>query len=770
MAKQTSIPHRGAWLVYVNGILLPTQSVNVTYGVGQIPEASFAIPPHKSMARIGNEDRLDVVIFYLDTLADPRKPEFRLLFEGEITGWSYTSMATGRMMQFDCLAHISIFKALIFSFINNVSAFVDNETSPSPETVSTPGVFYPYSLFSKGLLTNPATEAQATAQSVAPQVTTPFEILYNVVRGMIDINIKAEFRALPGVNFFARWCRKNNFQNRFVALPSFEDTDDVTVGVFPIFIAAQSALGIETMKHDLAKTIGEAGSIWDVLREVFGVVYEEIMMLPTAPCVRVNPSNGFIQGTLDSKTATGTPRLLNYAVKPQMFFGVPPKCNVIFPSILKTINYHESYSAQPTRVYVNESFLAGTVNQNAMTLAQLRTGYPKQVNAAAQQDPLLAKAQNLTVTTSTSLNAKNTLVWPEEFFKGPVSSNITLPKWFWLMANRQAQALKENNPGALTPLMDLLQGYSEYEYYRQRYAQRSASISTVFNPYIIPGFPCTIFDRRQQPIDLTGYVMAVSHSFSTGHMETNITTSFVRTLPEMLELLGAIVSKTTQNPVEAVGTKHDFISAPLEPVSTVSNIIQDAAAAETFYTNLLFGKAQLPLEETASFDFRKVVGYAPEEGSGEAVTLISTAGIADRVASGLPLEVAPLKTSQGLFEDHDTAMAYVSRPICTLLEYIAFIHGEETLNKLQNASPPRVGAVLDDFGPAIYFQRIKYFRPGPGDDPTPAQMNATPSGTETYTGAPAPLLPSFAQTRYDWDEILLAYSDEMLNRKSPQSG
>ena len=81
--------HEGSFVVYFNGIEIPVQSVQVNLGVWQIPTASIAVAPDVEMQRLGAEDRVHVVVFYLDdiqTEIEGKNPEFRLLFEGEITG------------------------------------------------------------------------------------------------------------------------------------------------------------------------------------------------------------------------------------------------------------------------------------------------------------------------------------------------------------------------------------------------------------------------------------------------------------------------------------------------------------------------------------------------------------------------------------------------------------------------------------------------------------------------------------------------------------
>ena len=238
--------------------------------------------------------------------------------------------------------------------------------------------------------------------------------------------------------------------------------------------------------------------------------------------------------------------------------------------------------------------------------------------------------------------------------------------------------------------------------------------------------------------------MSVTHSFSVGHSETNAVYSFGRTLPEMLELLGEVVTTNTDK------TK-DYLSAPLEPVDQISNIIQDSTKAETFYNSFFFGKETQPLNKPASLDIRDLVGFTPT-GNARTPTPIDTSTLSERTA----FDVTPLPTQKDLFDSHDAAMQYVSRPVCSLEDYIQFIHGEdELLIEAQVEGPLYMGT-------AVYYQRIKRFRPGPGVRPTSAQTNTTADAPEeSYNGTPEGVAVDFPQTRFDWDKILLAYVAQM---------
>jgi hypothetical protein len=135
-----------------------------------------------------------------------------------------------------------------------------------------------------------------------------------------------------------------------------------------------------------------------------------------------------------------------------MLFAIPPSCNVIFPSQLKTMAYDENYATQPTRLYFNDETLTKVLKIPKGGLADtihnaLVTAYPPAANVIAKQKD----------STHPGFNGKNFLLYPEEFFKGPVMDRREIPPWlFFLKASEIQKSNATPQPqtadGAQTPL------------------------------------------------------------------------------------------------------------------------------------------------------------------------------------------------------------------------------------------------------------------------------------------------------------------------------
>lgn len=307
-----------AWICYINGIEVPIVGFNLNYGVWQIPQFQIHMLPDVQLQRLGSEDRVQVAIFYLDYWVDPRKPEFRLLCDGEIIGWNWSNVTGQRTLSFQCIAHAQIFQQLYFFYMTNVDDIVAAQDPVIRSTgLATPGtgLLYPYALFHQGLVisdselneinrprtggtpSNPGTgTAQAptgdddtgeAARATAP-IQAPYELVYNVIKGIISKQVPDARRALPMMNFFARWVRTTRFHNRWVRLPIFEDPDVLAnrQGCFPIFNAARNDTALLAMQH-MSSQIANSGPIWNTIQQLLNYVYMEVAMIPNPACVRV---------------------------------------------------------------------------------------------------------------------------------------------------------------------------------------------------------------------------------------------------------------------------------------------------------------------------------------------------------------------------------------------------------------------------------------------------------------------------------------------------
>lgn len=660
----SNIPHRAPLLCYIAGIECPIISATVSYGVWKIPEASISMFPDPQLQRLGAEDRIPVVIFYLDEYIDPSNPTWCMLFEGEIVGWGYTNTPMGRSIQFNCVMDIAVWTQLFLFYMTTLSGIATGATTGGQvaEQLNQAVGVYPYALFRKGLI--PETDTG--------YIERPFDLAYNIIRGLISDEVPDRMRCIPAINFFARWTRRQQFHNKWVALPFLDEQHDTSgnkleeqpPGIFPVLRAAQSQQAVEALHKHVAKSMTGA-SIYNMLKQILDIVFMEIAMLPTPAAVSTSLTGSIlgapqflneaerdalqkktdVKATEDAeayadafgitspqsvrvslpkhvKDPTKPIRLTNYFIKPQMFFGLPPVCNVIFPSMVTQISYREDYITQPTRLYFQDETMMNLLTENSQAqnddylLATLARAYPPEIDKKFTGDP--KKRAN-----AGAVN-KNILLYPEEFFKGPVTARYPAPSWLMCFAQigkgeGQTTGTPVGEPTAksVTPTdgesitdQDVYVLYAQYEYFRQRYIQRGGAVECAFNPYIVPGFPMMIFDDFQAKMHLVGYLMNVTHQFSAGAVQTSLNFNYGRTIYEFFSDVANEINSPSLEAREGLATA----AAPPEPIPEVRDIIQHFDRAEQFYQSLFFARPDAP-KRPAVFQYRDILAVTQSDGT-----------------------------------------------------------------------------------------------------------------------------------------------------------
>jgi hypothetical protein len=773
-----------AWLVYVNGIEVPAMSVEVSFGVWQIPTAAVRLVPLPMLQRLGAEDRLHVVIFYKDTHMQGALEQFRLLGEFEVVGWTYTNSPQGRAFQLDCVNPIQIFQQMFcyyMSSLNDIVQLTDPATNNPATMIAQGKVAYPASLFLEGLVRKATVTDDKGAAIVGESdfIRRPIDFALNMLRAILregsaetndaartDGKLPPSAVTAPSKNFFARWMKRTKFHSKWFALPMFEDdtpvpaqaprsegelsAEDEAAGAegtcFPLVKAVQDTSVLESLQKQVGSGVGNAGSVWDLLKMVYAQMYTELAMIPCPPVGSVqkvtgklvSASSGAEGGTSGSFWGVRT-----YFAKPQCVFGVPPLCNVIFPSMLQNLTFQETYITQPTRVYIGESFLSSILQSpgsqtDAIVNQLLTTGFPAEVKNRLMQ----------TITgKGIDINSKNFLVQPEELYKGPVTRQMNAPQWMWMLQNARKGASSAGTEFAKgdSSLGKLFDTYAAYEYYRSRYAERQGGVAMVFNPYIVPGFPSFVYDQYASGFDMIGYVMSVTHSMSADragpHMSTQVNFSFLRSFNEVMQGRSLDSSATTLN-----GTSS--IAYPAEVIPEVRDIFQMEESANLFYRLLFFGPDYVGSQK---FVWSQSIEKAREKNP-----------ITDVFEGAVPAD-----EWKAAFDGRDAALSAIARPVCTLQQYVESHHQRKLASLIEDGTVQvecrdfhtAVGDTSPDAsGASVFWARIYKNRPAAEGAGVPDDLtNASESAEGTADSWRVAAVGEIPDTRKDWDKILLEY-------------
>jgi hypothetical protein len=419
-----------------------------------------------------------------------------------------------------------------------------------------------------------------------------------------------------------------------MALPFLESS--TKPGVFPILRAVQEDFALGAVAK-VAQNVGTAGSIWQMLENVLKTVMMELVMLPTPVAVTGNYETLESSGPPPPVSDKLVPVFLgNYMTKPQFFFGLPPTCNVFFPSQIQHYAYEENYITQPTRMYFND--------EAVMSFLHIDSQVTRGLGAVMRDALAVAHPEEANLATRAAINhqgenGKNILIYPEEFFKGPVVDRRPIPTWFTFLAQAQ-QSTSNPNPDAPpdTELRrevapgdterNIYRKYASYEYHKEKYSRRSGGLQLAFNPYPVPGFPCAVFDRRSTQLDVFGYVMSIRQNMHSQGWSTQLSFSYGRTFKEMFTLLGDQIAADNANVAAQEATQAadatlqftrlatpsqqeqqqrqeqidnaipipvgPIVVAPAEPITEIRDTIQNFLRAEAFYRSLFFRAAAPP--------------------------------------------------------------------------------------------------------------------------------------------------------------------------------
>lgn len=436
--------HAGSisYLVYIGGLEIPSMGFEWSNGVWEIPQAQVRLVPDPLLHRLGAEDRLPVQCFYLDQWQHS-PPQYCLAFDGEIVAWGVQSTPGGAAMTFTCVDYIAILTHTFFFLMSTFDDFAVGTSSASigvsANGVQTAGfgALYPYSLFAQGIANPDDVDDDRL-------IERPIDYAYNIVRALIKLT--QPNRSVPAANFFAPWAKKSQFHKRWVATPYFDadPQDPHAPGLFPILKAVQDTHAIDAIARQAAQAAN--GSLWSMLQEVLRTVMCELSMLSTPSAVKSDYRTMLPQGKPTTYSAGAEPVFLTqYFVKPQSYYSLPPTCNVFFPSQIQQGAYQENFATQPTRAYYNEATItnilsnhagdtgAGAAGRAALMQDAMTTGYPEEVDIAVR-DARDAALQN----------GKNMLVYPEEYFKGPVILRKQLPRWFAYLIDATRGTLEQS--------------------------------------------------------------------------------------------------------------------------------------------------------------------------------------------------------------------------------------------------------------------------------------------------------------------------------------
>lgn len=300
-------------------------------------------------------------------------------------------------------------------------------------------------------------------------------------------------------------------------------------------------------------------------------------------------------------------RLQTHIIRPDIWFGAPPRCNVLFPDQYHTVQYARSFLQEPTRFLLktNDEFFGEDELFDQFYFA------PKVRTIKAQNSTLQALFGND--------------IMSHELYTG------ILPV-FEKMGEFNIFAVRSGTTDGTLPKIGLAARSANFLYFKHRFASRQMTISGRFNPYLAVGFPGLVIDKW---VDLNS-IQTLQDLMQRNGQPTPEQKGFLGThfLGDFVQVNHSIDQRQGQTTVTAIyARQHDEISKFLGPIESDQAVMKQTATASR--DTVVAGLQPPPLG-----------GVGPSFGKITAVTDVtssyaSPSGQTEAAARSLPLYGGP---------------------------------------------------------------------------------------------------------------------------------
>ena len=808
-AKEGHPTQQIAFIVYIAGVHVPVVSVTLAMSIGAFPVLTITLPATADLIKLGDEDRAPVVVFFLDKWYSPKDlrlgvtPTWRLLFDGDINGWSYTKGINSKNISFSVVSHMAALNAMSIMYMAGKGNELLSSVSTSSVEKLTEAVkqdmqslsFYTKGLYGTGNIKRPIdfvknlllgvkiggaphekgtpNERRQALQEIDESIK---ELSSNKVSGSNFTKIRRGKGVAAAMEFFIKYNHRNRLDKRWIASPvedlglstsgaqnsdsseknkvAVKNTKETKEKEIPndIFTSVVSRITIDALSSRFKSDSAPTADFWSMITKFYQHTWYEILILPTAQYVKVYDEEDKNVGNtnsedvpIDGEPTTASARLANCISMPQVTYALPPACNVITPAMTTRFSYAENYSIQNTRTIVNGYSAFGSIGnkvsrQRMLEMNALRFGYP------TDQEQVLSKANVY------KKGAENLLVYPEEYFKGPVVTRPQAPSFYLALehstrythnsVDKEAAKKAQDTINAATGTtpskeqsailirdrkwrQEMLYSFAKSYFLESKYQHRNGTIQMNFNPYLVPGLPfAMIDDNDDEQLHLTGVITSVNISMSTVGASTSVSYSAGRTLKETYEQVFIENTFGPEGDLVDIDTTSDtfdmYTTAPIMPLKVLADQLQTDENAAKYYQRLLYTNDTVNNKIKRSMVFRHDNYFYPTKGSTLKTILKSKnidigdtlatklTGKGDKTFPGTITEVTPntsktyfgkvdlelnVKDSQlASINSYEESMQRAARPICSLDDYMQMFNTKEDYLALKN------GVTDDEFG------------------------------------------------------------------------
>lgn len=527
--------------LFLEGIEVPVVAAQVTIHTNGPAAASIQVVPLDEVLRL--KPRTMVHLFFLEKPshldAETGKLEnYRLLFAGEAIGFAWIQKANMRGVVLQCLDFSNYWDTAIATVMNYSAGgnALTNHAALSGANATTFDniVNFVGQQLANWLKQRPETPGLQNVSGLAGGIIRALEAVSGIDnrhRGVNDFFTVGELRC----KVLAQICAEEN------------DTTAANVlaaGFFDDWITQN------------LQVLGEEVSFRQVILLLFRYIFYDFVPNPTA---KYDPPT--IGKKTDPKAKSA--RLKSHILRPDCWFAPPPRCNVFFPEFYTDLSYDRTFISEATRVMTQ--FHIKLVGAN--DLLDQRVVAPsigkdvKLLTDADVADPLRQLMKH-------------------ELHTGIIQRVERVPN---TLAGIKAPGT--TNGGSIAGVqLSWASKVSLFNFFKERFASRQASVSGRFNPYVVCGFPGLVIKRPfiakglstaennadqfileqiqdsetakelGAPSQILGMIHSVNHNLNQDGGSTTVSMNFVREHLAIDDEFLDVFSKTNSNIKKRVKT------------------------------------------------------------------------------------------------------------------------------------------------------------------------------------------------------------------------
>lgn len=698
--------------LFIEGVQVPFNSIQVNSGIGTLPSANISVPPFPGLMDICRYYQPKVHIFYTDpyldgeTKREEKEKRECVLFMGVIAGVTFSKSRQGGFSQitFNCNHKNAFFNDVLLDYNSPMDNSVIGATGVRNDVAVGMPLFnseQSIQMALKGIV--PASqnkdklsiEAANTAAIVAdnnkaePSLLNTkwnnsiFEKRYKGFPGVLmnlwnqlklnAVKVPIDYESMvkmyiplieDGIKFFDRVSGHYYIENLMDAGKQppcdydgkgvLKDSDKQLVPPsMRLFVqsTAQSQITLNLFQQQLGWS-GELTDFMSIFRRLLEVIDYEMITLTSPAESSIDPSDPSDEATTALETI----------IKPQLPFYYSPSCNIYYPYMYHSLNVQQDEAGVPTRITLSSRILpsaGSTLHKNYRAPASVREaivkGYIDDEQAAAtnheatneeqqkkysesDKQKLYDKANLL----SSTDGIKNRLrIGTYELGRGIKHRRYELPYWLTLYpaANKEIQEIPSDfrddqdhlltlknawnyrfgdikshlNPysdeSGVAPHERLMFCSADYRFTMEVAASRMGTLSGIFNPYVIPGYPIDILDPNPTNPCFHGLCSSVTHNITSNSISTDVSFVAVVTYTELANYYLQFVNPWLQVSLKIVSGYGQTISGQTGELrfekytSSIVNNPNAAAVAEKDFYYPTLGVGSLAPDEL--YDFNK---------------------------------------------------------------------------------------------------------------------------------------------------------------------